>query len=116
MVWHILRNRQFLGLKFRRQHQIGLYIVDFYCDQLKLILELDGNIHQTKEQKEKDKQRDEYLISEGFTILHYENYVVLHNLELMFQKIEKLLLPPSPFGLVESKLSARPCDQRRGPG
>jgi len=96
IVWHILRNRQFLGLKFRRQHQIGLYIVDFYCDELKLILELDGSIHHTKVQKEKDKQREEYLRSEGFTILRLENYVVLHKPELIFQNIEKLLSPPSP--------------------
>ncbi len=51
IVWRLLRNRKFLNLKFRRQHQIGLYIVDFYCDELKLILELDGSVHLKTERK-----------------------------------------------------------------
>jgi len=55
VAWYFLRNKKFLGLKFRRQHQISLYIVDFYCDELKLILVLDGNVHLTQEQKEKDR-------------------------------------------------------------
>jgi very-short-patch-repair endonuclease len=65
---------------------------------LKLILELDGGIHHTKEHKEKDKQRDEYFKTEGFKILHYENSVVFHSLELIFQGIEKVPTPPSPSG------------------
>lgn len=98
IIWTFLRNRHFLNLKFRRQHQIGLYVVDFYCDELKLILELDGSVHFNKEQKERDKFRDEYLKSEGFTVFRFENNVVLYNLELLFEKIEKLYIPPSPSG------------------
>ena len=96
IVWHLLRNRGFLGLKFRRQHQIGLYIADFYCDELKLILELDGSIHLKKEQKEKDKLRDEYFKSEGFIVFRFKNNIVLYRPEVLFQKIEKKLLSPSP--------------------
>jgi len=83
-----------MGLKFRRQHQIGLYIVDFYCDELKLILELDGNIHFTKEQIEKDKLRDEYLKSSGFAIFRFENYEVLNKQEALLHTIKKLVLFP----------------------
>ena len=93
----MLRNRCFLGLKFRRQYQIGLYIVDFYCDKLKLILKLDGSVHQKQEQRVKDKLRDEYFQSEGFIIYRFENNVILHRPEVLLQNIEKLLLSPSPF-------------------
>ncbi len=88
-----------MGLKFRRQHQIGLYIVDFYCDELWLIVELDGSIHLSKEQKEKDIIRDEYLKSVGFKIYRFENNEVLNKPEMLLQTIEKLFL--SPFSLWE---------------
>ena len=55
ILWQSLRNRQILNLKFRRQHQIGDYIVDFYCHELKLIIELDGGYHFTDEQQKKDQ-------------------------------------------------------------
>ena len=103
-AWELLRNRKFLDLKFRRQHQIGLYIVDFYCDEAKLVLELDGGIHLEKEQKEKDVIRDEYLKSEGFTVLRIWNDVVLEKTEEFLKQIETIVstLPPhsspSPFG------------------
>lgn len=87
-AWELLRNRKFLDLKFRRQHQIGLYIVDFYCDEAKLVLELDGGIHIEKEQKEKDVIRDEYLKSEGFIVLRIWNDVVLNKTEEFLKQIE----------------------------
>lgn len=95
-AWELLRNRKFLDLKFRRQHQIGLYIVDFYCDEIKLVLELDGGIHLEKEQKEKDVIRDEYLESEGFTVLRIWNDVVLNKTEEFLKQIETIAssLPP----------------------
>lgn len=103
-TWELLRNRKFLDLKFRRQHQIGLYIVDFYCHEAKLVLELDGGIHLENEQKEKDVTRDEYLKSEGFTVLRILNDVVLEKTEEFLKQIETIVstLPPqsspSPSG------------------
>ena len=90
-AWGLLRNRKFLDLKFRRQHQIGLYIVDFYCDEVKLVLELDGGIHLEKEQKEKDVIRNEYLKSEGFTVLRVWNNVVLNKTEEFLKQIEAIV-------------------------
>jgi len=95
-TWELLRNRKFLDLKFRRQHQIGLYIVDFYCDEVKLVLELDGGIHLEKEQKEKDIIRDEYLKSEGFTVLRIWNDVVLNKTEEFLKQIETIASSSSP--------------------
>lgn len=89
-AWELLRNRKFLDLKFRRQHQIGLYIVDFYCDEVKLVLELDGGYHLEKGQKEKDAVRDEYLKAEGFTVLRIRNYIVLKKTEEFLKQIETI--------------------------
>ncbi len=89
-VWSLLRNRKVMGLKSRRQHQIGLYIVDFYCHELKLVLELDGGIHLTIKQREKDKIRDEYLKSEGFKIYRFANRIALDNPEVILQTIKKI--------------------------
>lgn len=59
IVWELLRDRRFLGLKFRRQHPISQYIADFYCAELNFVIELDGKIHNT--QQEYDAERDELM-------------------------------------------------------
>ncbi len=99
LAWQVLRNRNIKGLKFRRQHQIGSYIVDFYCNELKLIIELDGGIHLDPEQKEKDRHRDDYLRSSGFTVLRFPNNTVLQNIVGFITAIEAFTSqPPSPSG------------------
>ncbi len=79
-LWYFLRNRRFCGLKFLRQHPIiydlinnepRYYIADFYCSEKKLIVELDGKIHDF--QKEKDQFRDENLVDLGFRVLRLKN-------------------------------------------
>ena len=89
-LWKYLKSKKLNGLKFRRQHQIGLYIVDFYCHSLKLIIELDGDYHSTAEQMEKDRIRDKNLIAEGFKILRYKNNTALYNPETIFETIKNL--------------------------
>jgi type I restriction enzyme, R subunit len=73
ILWCHLKNRKLKGLKFRRQHQIGPFIVDFYCHKDKLIIELDGSVHQNKKQIEYDCRREDYLRLEGFQILRITN-------------------------------------------
>ncbi len=98
IVWSLLRNRGLCGLKFRRQHQLGPFIVDFYCDELKLIIELDGEVHQDINQKERDLLRDNSLKSMGLTVLRFKNHEVLGNPELFLTKIEAFASqPPSPY-------------------
>ena len=93
IFWELVRNKKLLGLKFRRQHQIGHYIVDFYCHSERLIIELDGEVHNTPEQKTKDEKRDKYLKSLGNRILRFNNAELFENTENVLKVIEKSLSP-----------------------
>ena len=72
-VWSLLRGRRMLGLKFRRQHVIGAFIVDFYCPQLRLVLELDGGPHDRPAGAEYDTERTRYLESSGLRVVRLRN-------------------------------------------
>lgn len=77
LQWSLLRKRQFMGLKFRRQHQIGDYIADLYCHEIRLVVELDGPVHSEPGTQQTDAERDAYLRSLGLTILRLPNEVAL---------------------------------------
>jgi type I restriction enzyme R subunit len=94
VFWELVRNRNFLNLKFRRQHQIGPYIVDFYCDEFKLIIEFDGEVHSTNEQQKHDNTRDKYLTSLGNRVLRFKNEELLNNAEFVLEKISSFLPLP----------------------
>ncbi|MFH1711879.1 MAG: endonuclease domain-containing protein [Patescibacteria group bacterium] len=87
-LWQHLRKRQLDNLKFRRQHGIGPYIVDFYCDQCKLIIEVDGDIHNKPEIGDYDRDRQEQLEELGYTIIRVRNEAVLKNIELVLKNIK----------------------------
>ena len=80
-LWSRLRARQFQGLKFRRQHGIGPYIVDFYCPEQSLVIEVDGDSHADADQIVKDRQREKYLRSRGLRVIRYINDDIVKNLE-----------------------------------
>jgi len=88
-LWQQIRNGKWNQLKFKRQHSIGNYIVDFYCASKRLIIEVDGSIHQLPEQKEKDKTRDENLKEMNFIIFRFSNEQVLYNINFVKQEIIK---------------------------
>jgi very-short-patch-repair endonuclease len=95
ILWEELRNRQILGFKFRRQHPIGNFIVDFYCPQLKLIIEVDGSIHDN--QREYDQCRSEKLKEFGHYVLRFTNDQVIDDLPKVLEKITQTtqtLFPP----------------------
>jgi len=73
ILWEKLKNKQLRGCKFRRQHPISLYIADFYCHQLKLVIEIDGEYHSVQEQIEKDRERTQILESTGLQIIRFTN-------------------------------------------
>jgi very-short-patch-repair endonuclease len=73
-LWKMLRNRKPGGYKFRRQHPIGGFIVDFYCDEVELMIELDGEIH--NRQKGYDQARDRWLSENGYQVLRFGNEVI----------------------------------------
>jgi very-short-patch-repair endonuclease len=77
-LWTMIRNDQ-LGVNFRRQHAIGNYIPDFVCIQKQLIIELDGSQH--LEQEEYDKERTQYLKSQGYKVIRFWNNDVMNNIE-----------------------------------
>lgn len=87
IIWQKLRNRQIRGFKFRRQHNIGKFIVDFYCDEIKLIIEIDGDVHAFQE--EQDKKRQIFLENRGMRIVRYTNYEVRDNLMGVLEDILK---------------------------
>ncbi|MBU1373015.1 MAG: endonuclease domain-containing protein [Bacteroidetes bacterium] len=90
-MWFILRNRKFGNYKFRRQHQIEKYIVDFYCHELKLIIEIDGKVHDELGQSNYDFIRDEYLKSLGNYVVRYDNEIVYKWPENFLADLEKLI-------------------------
>ncbi|MBX7153604.1 MAG: DUF559 domain-containing protein [Candidatus Kapaibacterium sp.] len=87
LLWKLLRNRQILHAKFRRQHPIDRFILDFYCHDAELSIELDGSTHLSVEQKQHDKQRTEYLNSIGIYEMRFWNSEVLNNIDSVLEQI-----------------------------
>jgi len=76
-AWVLLRDRRMLGLKFRRRFPIANYIVDFYCEELKLVVELDGGVHDDPKQAKNDGIRNTHLENLGYQVLRVPNGMVL---------------------------------------
>jgi adenine-specific DNA-methyltransferase len=85
LLWKLLRDRRIAGAKFRRQHPVGRYILDFYCDEQKLGIELDGGQH--GETVEYDEKRSEWLRMEGIRILRFWNNQMLAETEAVMESI-----------------------------
>ena len=96
VLWEVLRDRQFENLKFRRQHQAGDYLVDFFCHERSLVVEADSDVHDAGYQMKHDKKRDAWLRGQGFTVLRFRNEDILNGLESVLGKIVAAL--PSPAG------------------
>ena len=86
-LWRYLQKKQLGGRKFRRQHSVGYYILDFYCPQEQLAVELDGAGHFTSAGQEADQIRDTYLNNVGIRVLRFENEVVLHDVAGVLEQI-----------------------------
>jgi very-short-patch-repair endonuclease len=84
--WSWVRGKQ-LGTKFRRQQGIGHYIVDFYCVEFGLVIELDGDSHYTEDAKKQDDERTAFLQSKGFRVIRFTNLEVMRNKEGVLQKV-----------------------------
>ncbi len=97
LLWQYLHAKKLGGFKFRRQHPIGKYIVDFICLKKKLAIELDGGQHAKKRVASEDRTRDEWMKSQGFKILRIWNHEVLQNLEGVLEIIADECKSPSPF-------------------
>jgi very-short-patch-repair endonuclease len=89
MLWTRVRGGQLRGMRFRRQHAIGRYIVDFYCARARLVVELDGSSHAG--QADLDAQRDQFLLAHGERVLRLANEQVLHDIEGALARIAAML-------------------------
>ncbi len=87
ILWNKLSNRRLNNLKFRRQHPIGKFILDFYCHELKLAVEVDGCIHEHNEAIERDKGRTYMLTEWGITIIRFTNEEVINTIDAVLKII-----------------------------
>ena len=89
-LWERLKHKH-LGYVFYRQKPLGDYIVDFYCNQAKLVIEVDGGYHLDKESADNDRVRNEYMKNLGLTVLRFTNTQVLENTDNVVAKIKEHL-------------------------
>ncbi|MCA0238359.1 MAG: class I tRNA ligase family protein [Bacteroidetes bacterium] len=129
MLWQVLRNRQVEGFKFRRQHAIGSFIADFVCLAAKLVVEVDGDYHNSSEQREFDEARTAYLNNLGFEVIRFTNEEVNSKKDWVLNEIARVLTsPPGPLSEGEgervplaslsgdAKREVTPSPSERGPG
>jgi adenine-specific DNA methylase len=99
LLWQFLRDRRLNGVKFRRQHPVGRFILDFYSHEFKLAIELDGGGHNEQQQKHYDEQRTKALEGEGIRVLRFWNHEVLQKtenvLEVIWEAVSKKPLTPA---------------------
>jgi very-short-patch-repair endonuclease len=93
LLWSLLRNRRFMGYKFRRQHPMEPYVLDFYCHECHLAIELDGGQHNEPATRARDEKRTAFLQAQGIRVLRFWNNEVLTNLEGVLQAIHDALTP-----------------------
>lgn len=97
LLWQNLRNRKLRGIKFRRQHPVKNFILDFYSHECDLAIEVDGEYHNEKEQNDYDVGRTYELDELGISVIRFSNNEVINNLEWVLNEIKKYLNPnPSP--------------------
>ena len=111
LLWSHLKNRQITGCKFRRQHPIGPFIVDFICLEKGLVIELDGGQHAFSISG--DKRRTEYLNGEGYRVLRFWNNEVLQETNVVLMVIREELMAPSPRPSPPEKKGARELEELR---
>ena len=98
VLWHHLRKNQ-MKYKFRRQHPIWKYVVDFYCHPLRLVIEIDGGIHEEKEIEIYDSERTSDLLGLGLHIIRFSNEQVLFDIDFVWSEIFKTIEQLKPLRL-----------------
>ena len=90
-VFWLRLKEQFPEYKFRRQHPISIYIVDFYCHKLKLVIEIDGSVHDSEEAKLNDEKRQNDLENLNLTVIRFTNNQVKNEIEFVIEKISSTI-------------------------
>jgi very-short-patch-repair endonuclease len=88
-LWRVLRGRAVNGLKFRRQHPLHGCVLDFFCAEVGLCVELDGSVHDDPHQRERDGARTAHLAAHGIRVIRFRNEEVLHDLPTVLQRIAR---------------------------
>ena len=91
VLWECLKNRQLVGKKFRRQASIGRYVVDFYCPEARLVIELDGARHFSITMDDDEAERTSYLEQKGLKIIRFENKEIYDHLDGAVETIKQAL-------------------------
>ena len=103
VLWSALRDSRLHGIKFRRQHPFGPYVLDFFCVKAQLVIELDGGVHDQHEQKDYDRERTAFLESQGLRVLRFRNEDIADNLDGVLKRILEVASPnPRPLPSPES--------------
>lgn len=89
ILWSALKNRQLCNRKFRRQHGIGKYIVDFYCPELNLVVEVDGESHYYKSGIQHDEQRNQFLNKLDIKVIRFTNQQIYDNLDGVLETLKE---------------------------
>jgi very-short-patch-repair endonuclease len=96
LLWSRLRARQVADFKFRRQHPVGRYVLDFYCVAASLGIEVDGSEHYSSQGVHRDRLHERYLADRGVRVLRFSNLDVLTNIEGVLEALSEALTLPSP--------------------
>jgi very-short-patch-repair endonuclease len=96
VLWSKLRRRQMLGYRFRRQYSVGTYVVDFYCAELRLAIEVDGDSHYQGGAPARDQDREEFIKSFGIDFLRFRNVEVFEQLSDVLDAIARRVLEAKP--------------------
>lgn len=88
LLWKALQRKQLENRRFRRQHSLGNYFVDFYCPSEKLVVELDGQVHENFINQQYDFQRTQYLESLDLKVIRFENHLVFKQLDMVLEAIK----------------------------
>ena len=99
LVWETIRDRKLMGLKFRRQHVVQGFVLDFYCQEARLGIEIDGSVHYKR--KDYDRLRQDIIESKGINLVRIKNLQILNNKGSILNTVRKAVanhLPPLPLG------------------
>jgi very-short-patch-repair endonuclease len=109
-LWDLIKQRKLEGRKFRRQHSVGNYILDFYCPDEKLAIELDGEGHYWEDGIQKDKRKTAFMVSHGIEIIRFENLLVFQDTEFVLKSIVNKFKNTTPHPPTADKLSSAEAD------
>jgi very-short-patch-repair endonuclease len=96
ILWSYLSKNQRLGFRFKRQHPVGTFVADFYCHKANLVVEVDGRVHNEKEQRQRDQGRNYMMMELGLKVLRFSNEQVENDIDSVLKEIDRCLTGVHP--------------------